>query len=103
MIVYLAGPIRGMKEFNSPAFDAAQAKLEAMGHIVLSPVEMDRQNNFYPGSHDQHDCAQRDLDAIFKSDWVVTLPGCETSVGATAEIAVAKWLRKPVYLLSEIL
>jgi hypothetical protein len=37
--VYLAGKMRGLPNFNKPAFMAAAAKLRAMGYRVFNPVE----------------------------------------------------------------
>lgn len=41
MILYLAGPMRGIPEFNFPAFMSAAADLRAQGHIVFNPAERD--------------------------------------------------------------
>ena len=39
MQLYLAGPMRSIKDFNFPAFNAAAAKLRAAGHEVFNPAE----------------------------------------------------------------
>lgn len=39
--VYLAGPMRGLPEFNFPAFHAAAAILREKGYEVFSPAEKD--------------------------------------------------------------
>lgn len=41
MNIYVAGPMRGIPEFNYPAFNAAAAKLRAEGHTVFNPAEKD--------------------------------------------------------------
>ena len=40
--VYLAGPMRGIANFNFPAFDFAAHKLRNQGFYVFSPAERDR-------------------------------------------------------------
>ena len=37
--VYIAGPMTGLPDFNYPAFNAAAAKLRALGLEVLNPAE----------------------------------------------------------------
>ena len=41
MKLYLAGPMRGVPEFNFPAFFRAAAQLEREGHIVFNPAAKD--------------------------------------------------------------
>jgi Domain of unknown function (DUF4406) len=113
MKVYIAGPMRGIKDFNFPAFDAAAAELRALGHEVFNPTERDRAvhgddvNNSPTG--DLSDVPQFNLrDALGddlawicrEADAVVALDGWENSKGATAEVATARALGLGVYSAS---
>lgn len=104
MRTYLAGPMRGLKLFNFPAFDAAAADLRSQGVEVISPADLDRQSGFDPVSlpedwdwrtlpeHFSLDAAmKRDLEALGQVDAIHMLPGWQQSKGATAERAVAIW------------
>jgi hypothetical protein len=104
MKIYLAGPMRGIQEFNFPAFYAAAAKLRAEGHEVFSPAERDNEKHGTDISKGnatgdeglaalQHGFNLRealgaDLAWICAhAQAVALLPGWQTSKGATAERA----------------
>lgn len=83
MKVYLAGPMRGIPEFNFPTFKAAATFLRALGHEVISPAELDE-------AEGTTDCTmrhfmQRDLTALLACDGIVLLPGWSDSKGAMLE------------------
>lgn len=99
--VYIAGPMRGIAEFNFPAFDKARDELISQGFHVLSPADIDRAAGD-ENSDDQARFAMRDFHALHflktcnKDGRLMLLKGWENSVGASAEYHVAKWLKMPV-------
>lgn len=110
MKLYLAGPMRGLPEFNFPAFFAAAAKLRALGHEVFNPAEMDNSKHgtdISKGNADgcevmaaaQHgfnirEALHADLTFICtQADGIALLPGWERSLGVAAELATARALR----------
>ena len=107
MKIYLAGPMRGIKDFNYPAFHAAAAKLRAEGHEVFSPAEHDHKiygKDISNPAGDARIAAEQhgfdiraaladDCDFICRhADALYMLPGWERSKGAKAERALAKAL-----------
>lgn len=94
---YLAGPMRGIKDFNFPAFDAARDRLLKLGVEVISPADMDRQL----GHGTNRDYAKRDTKAILECDAIYMLKGWEKSVGAIAEHALAKWIGITIFYQEE--
>ena len=106
MRVYIAGPMRGYKYFNFPAFDAAKAELVEAGYDVVSPADLDRDAGFTPeilgSDYDWHDlnrcdfslmeAIDRDVKALKTCDVIYMLRGWENSRGALAEKALAEWL-----------
>lgn len=106
MRVYLAGPMRGIPEFNFPAFFAAAALLRAAGHTVFNPAERDNERhgtdvsagNLTGDEHvaaAQHGFSLREAladDLAFiclEADAIALLPGWERSKGVAAERATA--------------
>jgi hypothetical protein len=112
---YLAGPMRGIPEFNFPAFLKAAEDLKAEGIEVFNPAQHDINNGFdYKGLTGNEDLSElgfdlrkalgADVDFIaHESAGVIVLPGWENSSGARAEVALAKALSLPVVTLEAAL
>ena len=101
--VYIAGPMRGIPDFNFPVFDTARDILVSRGFNVISPADIDREEKTV---HTEAEVEQayadgktpwidRDLQIIRElkpgRDCVCLLYGWEASKGARAEAAVAEW------------
>jgi hypothetical protein len=116
MKIYVAGPMRGIPEFNFPAFHSAAAKRRGIGHDVFSPAEKDNERHGTDISKGNADgCAKSaakehgfnlrealgvDLAWICaEADAIALLPGWENSKGAKAEHATAVALGLQVILL----
>lgn len=119
MKIYLAGPMRGIPEFNFPAFMAAAQKLEARGHIVFNPAAKDNEKHGVDISKGNltgdeafataqygfsiRDALGADLAWICaEADAVVLLPGWQNSKGAQAEAATGYALGLSVMDLDEV-
>jgi hypothetical protein len=100
-VAYLAGPMRGIPEYNFPAFYAAAAALRQHGLDVWSPAENDvNQDGFDPAkdtAQPMRHYMRRDLPAVLDADMVCVLPGWEKSQGAQLEVHVARACGIPVY------
>lgn len=107
--IYIAGPMRGYKHYNFPAFDAAAERLRRLGFEPVSPADMDRQLGFDPMTlPDDHDwnslpegwdireVAKRCCDAVIGCDGIYLINGWRDSAGATAEYFITKWLNIPM-------
>ena len=101
MNIYIAGPMRGIPEFNFPAFHAATVKLRAQGHLVFNPAERDEQIHGIDltkgTTGDLKEIPQFSLrDALGHdtawicqhADAIYLLPGWQISKGAQAERAL---------------
>lgn len=116
MKIYVAGPMRGIAEFNFPAFHAAAANLRAEGHEVFNPAERDialHGKDISKGNMagdeklaaTEHGFNLREAlkdDLVFiclEADAIALIPGWENSKGAQAERATAIALGLQVILL----
>jgi hypothetical protein len=106
--IYIAGPMRGHKHYNFPAFDAAAERLRRLGFEPVSPADADRALGFDPMTlPDDHDwntlpegwdireVAKRCCDAVIGCNGLYVLDGWKDSVGAISEFFLAEWLKLP--------
>ena len=106
--LYIAGPMRGIAEFNFPAFLGAESVLRDAGYAVFSPARHDIEvmgfdyrnltghENLKALGFDLAESLATDLTYICReADGIALLPGWERSKGATAERATALALGKP--------
>lgn len=109
---YLAGPMRGIEEYNFPAFKKAAKMLRSTGWDIYSPAERDETDGVAVQQHEERrgdgDWAaslgldyymQFDLAAVSRMDAVICLPNWEASQGARLETMVAAELGHPVFEL----
>jgi len=106
---YIAGPMRGVKQYNFPMFDATADHLKNCGYKVINPAQMDRDNGLdpvqRPGELEAymkrpdavHSVVERDIGAIQtltkeNGDGLCLLPGWQKSQGARMEVNLAIWL-----------
>lgn len=105
--VYIAGPMRGIKDFNFPAFDRARDLANVNGLVAISPADIDRENGIHEttelpqsleeAAHVNREFVERDVKALLSlraelGDAIALLPGWEKSTGAVAEFFIARWL-----------
>lgn len=87
-MIYIAGPMSGIPDYNYPKFDAAQAYLEACDFEVLNPA-----NNFGRNQSLEWDVYLKlAVKQVVDCDLVLLLPGWETSKGARLEKHIANQL-----------
>lgn len=105
--VYVAGPMRGIPEYNAPAFAFATDALRRAGFEVFSPSEEDVALGIVPPPTGRTRKALRrfpignDLKFIAEGDGVFLLEGWEQSEGAMLEAYVARYLDIPLYTFPE--
>lgn len=109
MKIYLAGPMRGIPEFNFPAFHRWTKMLREEGHEVFSPAEHDNERHGADISKGNETGSEAHATATYnfnirealaadlawicaEAEAIALLPGWETSRGARAEFETANAL-----------
>ena len=87
MNLYISGPMTGMPEYNTPAFDEVARRLREMNHEVFNPADADRDGPRMKWA----EYMARDLPVILTGqfDAIVQLPGWWGSNGAFLEAQTA--------------
>jgi hypothetical protein len=81
IILYLSGPMTGVKDFNRPAFNRWARRLRAAGYCVINPAEL-------PDGWTWKRYMARAKRDLAKADGIAFLDGWLDSAGAQME---AKW------------
>lgn len=81
-IVYIAGPMSGLPEYNRPAFNDEALNQQQKGHVVLNPAIL-------PDGLTQQQYMQLCCPMVMMADEVIMLPAWINSQGATAEFNLA--------------
>jgi hypothetical protein len=108
--LYIAGPMRGKPRLNWDAFFEAERRLQEAGYNTINPARLDEKRGIDPDTFDvkgreiPQDVLRRivqdDLAHIIPldpahGDGIALLDDANASTGASAEVAVATWLRLP--------
>lgn len=98
-IVYIAGPMTGLPDYNYPAFNAAAYHLRNNGYVVINPAEQ------FDGRTDlpREVYMRRAVHSLLQADVVVTLRGFANSAGASLEVSVADELGVPRFTMAEFI
>lgn len=102
MKIYIAGPMRGLPEWNFPAFDEAERRWRSFGHIAFSPAATDRALGYLPtteGVDQEHlkHVMLSDIACLYSADAIALLPGWQNSRGTAVELALAQFLGLDIY------
>lgn len=97
MKLYISGPMSGIEGHNFPAFNAAAAKVRALGYDVVNPVDINPDATL-----SWKQCLRKDLRELCDCDGIVLLPGWERSEGANLELHVAHRLGLEVFFIGTL-
>lgn len=88
-VVYIAGPMSGLADFNRYAFHVAARVRQLLGDKVFNPASL-------PDGLTEAQYMSICIPMIQASDMLYVLDGHENSLGVAAEVALAKKLDIPV-------
>ena len=94
--IYVAGPMRGLPEFNYPAFNRAEFVLRNLDYEVVNPAKMGDKYGTADELNANKDLLDRlmheELEAIAGCHAIYLLRGWERSFGARQELQLALML-----------
>lgn len=102
--IYIAGPMRGHKGFNFPAFYAAESRLDKQAiYDVVNPARMDEEGGFDPNKSSEvsnsflRTVFKRDIDALLDCDAIYMLNKWDKSPGARIEHDLASLMQMGIF------
>lgn len=95
--VFISGPMSGIKDFNKPAFDKAEAYLTQAGFSVFNPARM-----HFDDAWTHEEIMRIDLAALSQCDYILMLAGFEASIGAMQEYRYAMATGIEMFRMSDI-
>lgn len=107
--VYISGPMTGYKEFNFPAFFAAEERLRVASYDPVNPARLNPgphpPANALPSEHKAYhqQCLRADIRALCDCDLLALMPGWELSDGAQLELHIAHRLGIKPCLIEQLL
>lgn len=103
MIIYLSGPMSGIKNMNYEEFNAVAKRLRTQGYEVINPAEMPMPDfSAYQPTTPEGRLSiwfafmRQDIKVLMDADTVALLPGWEKSKGARIEVYLAQSLNMEV-------
>lgn len=104
-LLYIAGPMSSIPDFNYPAFRDAERRLREVGHDVLSPTHVKLSCGCTGGvdlcgtKHTWSDYMRVAIQLLMLADGVAALEDWSRSRGARLEVMVARRLGMDVELV----
>jgi len=97
MRLYVAGPMTGLSEFNYPAFREAEQQLADAGYQVVSPRKDGDEDLWETKPYEFF--LRRGFEDVLVCDGLALLNGWERSKGVSMEIALATWIKIPIFTI----
>lgn len=107
-LLYLSGPMTGIKDLNRQAFMDAEHRLRALGFAVINPHDVPLPDLPADAPYDElwAKCLALDIWVLVKTnrpDALVLLAGWQKSRGSLLEAAVCRRFGIPVYTYGQVL
>lgn len=91
-LIYISGPMTGIKDYNYPAFNAIAAQLREAGYKVANPAE-----NSPPPCNSWQGYMRIAIKQMMDCDAVIMIDGWEKSKGANVEFELAVKVGIPTF------